>query len=216
MRKIQFSEGEHYHVFNRGVDKRLIFMDQEDVERFKKSLELFNSIEPIGSIYEQQFRRETLAKPLVRFIAYNILANHFHLILKQITEKGISKYMTRLQAGYTYYFNNKYKRSGALFQGTFKANHIDSNEYLLYVSAYVNGNHQLGKKLGGNTSKLILAHSLNEYLYEEKGICVGKSVVLEQFDSKKAYKKFMERVLEEVRDNKARHELMELETGQSV
>lgn len=60
MRKAQFSEGEHYHVYNRGVDKRSIFNDREDVERFLQCMQEFNVIEPIGSIYENSFRRESL------------------------------------------------------------------------------------------------------------------------------------------------------------
>ncbi len=205
VRKIQFAEGEHYHIFNRGVDKRLIFLDQGDAERFMKSLTLFNTVEPIGSIYEQQFRNTKPGKPLVRFVAYNMLGNHFHLILEQVSEKGISKYLNRLQAGYTYYFNNKYKRSGALFQGTFKAQHIDSNEYLLYVSAYVNLNHCLG----GSGSKLVLGNSLLEYVKGGKGMCDGKLLVLKQFTSAKEYEKFAQSVLEEIQANKARYKLLE-------
>lgn len=85
--------------------------------------------------------------------------NHlsFHFILEQISEKGIEKLMQRVGMGYAKYFNNKYKRSDSLFQGTFKAIHIDTNEYLLHLSAYINLNHKV-HELGHLVSKL---HPIN-------------------------------------------------------
>lgn len=80
---------------------------------------------------------------MVKFIAYCINPNHYHFILQQVSEKGIEKFMQRLGMGYAKYFNNRRKRSGTLFQGKFKARHIDSNEYLLHVSSYVNLNYKL-------------------------------------------------------------------------
>ena len=159
MRKAQFAEGEYYHIYNRGVDKRSIFNDHEDVDRFLQCMREFNVIEPIGSLYENSFKRGQLGgpasklsaededKPLVECIAYCLNPNHYHFILKQIVDRGIEKIMQKIGTGHTMFFNNKYERSGSLFQGRFKAVHIDSNEYLLHLSSYVNLNdraHQLG------------------------------------------------------------------------
>lgn len=117
MRKVSLTVGEIYHIFNRGVDKRKIFSDKKDLERFFTSMQIFNCIEPVGSLYEQSFLKEKEeSKPLVKFIAYNLLPNHFHFILEQIEEGGISQFMKRLLGGYTWYFNNRHKRSGSLFQ----------------------------------------------------------------------------------------------------
>jgi len=77
---------------------------------------------------------------LVEIIVYCLNPNHYHIILRQVSEGGVSKFMLKLSSGYSSYFNKKNKRSGSLFQGRFKAVHIDSNEYLLYLSAYVNKN----------------------------------------------------------------------------
>ena len=153
MRKEIFANNEFYHIFNRGNDKRNVFNDKFDFYRFLQSMHEFNLLEPIGSIYEYSFIKDEVKDRaskkgnLVNFVAYCLNPNHFHLILQQIADKGIEKFMQRLGTGYSKYFNKKYKKSGSLFQGTFKARHIDSNEYLLHLSAYVNLNnrvHRLG------------------------------------------------------------------------
>jgi len=207
MRKVNLAVGEIYHIFNRGVDKRIIFNDQKDLERFFLSMVSFNSVEPVGSLYEQSFQKDKIKKPLVNFIAYNLLPNHFHFILEQVSEGGISEFMKRLQGGYTWYFNKKHKRSGSLFQGTFKSKHIDSNEYLLHLSAYIN----LNDKLGGLAAKLGKS-SWQEYISLDKSfskICVKKDIVLDQFDSKKDYEKFSLSSLEDIKSNKDRYKELE-------
>jgi len=82
---------------------------------------------------------------LVKIIAYTINPNHYHFILQQSIDNGISTYMHKIGTSYTKYFNLKYNRSGHLFQGKFKASHINSNERLLWLSAYVNGNAEIHK-----------------------------------------------------------------------
>ena len=211
MNREKFANGEIYHVFNRGVDKRIIFLDSKDVGRFLKSMVIFNSIKPIGSLYEQSFLKEKKkSKPLVRFIAYNLLPNHFHFILEQVVEGGISEFMRRLLGGYTWYFNKRNKRSGSLFQGTFKSKHIDSNEYLLHISVYVNLNDKINT-FGGETAKLGRS-SWDEYISPDKNnenICSGKDVILGQFDSVEDYKKFAHSSLEDIRKNKERYKDLE-------
>ncbi|KKT28000.1 hypothetical protein A3G55_03380 [Candidatus Giovannonibacteria bacterium RIFCSPLOWO2_12_FULL_44_25] len=194
MRKIKFVNGEFYHICNRGVDKRKIFGNQYDIQRFSQSMEEFNTINPIGSLYESSFlndkiRAKRKAKRLVNFIAYCLNPNHYHLILEQLIENGISQFMHRLNGGYTWYFNKKYQRSGSLFQGRFKATHIDSNEYLLHVSAYVNLNFKI-HQLGGSAAKLVKS-SWEEYADDQKlGLC-KKNIILDQFNSVKEYKAFV-------------------------
>ena len=160
MRKVAFAEVEFYHIYNRGTDKRTIFSDDQDLARFMQSMKEFNTPDPIGSLYQNSFKvahqlRSSTPKlgaddnkeeRLVEIIAYCLNPNHYHFVLRQVVERGITRFMQRLGTGYTNYFNHKYERTGALFQGRFKAIHIDSNEYLLHVSAYVNLNfrvHQL-------------------------------------------------------------------------
>mgnify|MGYP001560236548 CR=1 FL=1 len=144
MRKTPFVICEFYHIYNRGTDHRDIVKDIFDRQRFLQSMIEFNAIEPIGSIYEEQFRKNSLGTPttkskpkqkLVNLIAHCLNSNHFHLILEQASDKGIEKFMQRLGGGFTRYFNEKYHRNGVLFQGKFKSIHIDSDEYLLHLSA---------------------------------------------------------------------------------
>ena len=202
-RKKDFANGEFFHIYNRGVDKRIIFLDAYDLERFFKSMLHFNSVDPVGSLYEISFNQlggETpkSEKRLVNIVAYCLNPNHFHFILEQIVDGGISEFMKRLSGGYTSYFNNRNKRSGSLFQGVFKAIHIDSNEYLLHLSAYVNLNNHV-HKLGGETPKLIESRSSWEEYTNERtnGIC-EKKIILEQFTHPSEYGEFARTSLETI------------------
>ena len=206
MRKVNFINGEYYHIFNRGVDKRDIFKDKEDIERFFQSMREFNSINPIGSIYENSFRNPlggSTAKTdkLVDFICYCLNPNHYHFILEQVSDNGIEKFMHRL-GGYTWFFNKKYDRSGSLFQGRYKAIHIDSNEYLLYLSAYTNLNDKV-HQLGGGAAKLVKS-SWSEYvddILSNNGFC-EKDIILGQFKNIDEYKSFAKEALEIIKENK--------------
>ncbi|MEK7154047.1 MAG: transposase, partial [Patescibacteria group bacterium] len=154
MRSITFETDEFYHVFNRGNNKRPIFLDEFDLLRFLQSMREFNTVEPIGSIYENFFRKKELGdsifkqQKLVDLVCYCLNPNHFHLTVKQLVDDGVRRFMHRVGTGFTKYFNQKYKTSGALFQGRYKALHVDSNEYLLHLSAYVNLNNRVHGALG--------------------------------------------------------------------
>ncbi len=187
-RRVIYAEGEHYHIFNRGVEKRDVFGDRYDIDRFLLSLRLLNTKEPIGSIYEQQFvqKKNGASDKLVDIVCYCLNPNHYHMILQQKAERGIQKFMQRLGTAYTNYFNEKYTRTGGLFQGTYKGVHIESNEQLLHTSVYVNLNNTLGRL----TPKLS-ASSWGEYVEDGgiKPLCT-KGVILEQLKSSDAYKTF--------------------------
>ncbi len=188
MRKVAFVEKEFYHIYNRGVDKRPIFSDRVDLERFFQSMCEFNTIKPIGSIFENSFNKKKgrMGKPLVQFIAYCLNPNHFHFLLTPLVEHGIEKFMQRL-GGYTKFFNERHSRSGSLFQGKFKANHINSNEYLLHASVYVNLNYKVHKLKEG--SNLFLS-SWDEYMSSHSTSICSKSIILGQFRNKREYEKF--------------------------
>jgi putative transposase len=201
-------------VFNRGVDKRKIFLDQQDLERFFQSMKEFNTLEPIGSIYENSFRKNSkLGDPiskfpkLVDFICYCLNPNHYHFILKQNIDNGIEKFMHRLGIGYTMFFNKENERSGALFQGRYKAIHIDSNEYLLHLSVYVNLNERI-HELGDSISKSISKSSWKEYVNNNfNGFC-EKDIILGQFNNLSEYKKFAENSLKFIHEKKQMKKLL--------
>ncbi|OHB09890.1 MAG: hypothetical protein A3H60_02710 [Candidatus Zambryskibacteria bacterium RIFCSPLOWO2_02_FULL_44_12b] len=202
MRDLKFAEGEVYHIYNRGVDKRSIFQTPKDMSRFFEGMDLFNNLDSIGSLERTVASRhgvstkEVLDKDrLVKFIAYCLNHNHFHFLLEQITEKGIERFMHKLGMGHSKYINAKYKRSGALFQGSFKAVHIDSNDYLLHASVYVNLNNRVHNYKHGVLTK----SSWEEYVTNNKvsNFC-KKSTVLEQFKSREDYKNFAEDTLKDI------------------
>lgn len=136
VRPVAFAQGEIFHCYNRGVDKRVIFMDQQDFIYFLKMLRNFNTCEVRGNLRLLE-NREPIEPP-VTILSYCLLPNHYHLVLRCNDDTGgISKYMQRVGGGYTMYFNQKYDRTGSLFQGKFKAKHVDSDQYLRQILAYV-------------------------------------------------------------------------------
>jgi|SRR3989344_3403528 len=208
MRKTQFVNGEFYHIYNRGVDKRNIFSSPNDLQRFFQSMNEFNVLEPIGSIYENSFSNKQLgglaskSEKLINFVAYCLNPNHYHFLLEQVAERGIEKFMHRVGTGYTRYFNDKNKRNGALFQGKFKSIHVDSNEYLLHLSAYVNLNDRV-HQLGGKASKLVGSKtSWGEYLGKTRENFCKKEIIFDQFDDIVAYKEFAENSLKDIIERK--------------
>ncbi len=194
MRTTQFAVREYFHVYNRAVDGRPIILVKQDRARFLRSMELFNVITPIGSIRDRSARdaEEKFAieqHPLVHIICYCLNPNHYHFVLEQVAEDGVKKFMHRLGTGYTKYFNDRHQRKGSLFQGPFKAIRIDSDAYLLHVSAYVNLNMRV-HRLRGNVS----VSSWEEYLGPReggggKGLC-QPSIVLDQFNGRADYERF--------------------------
>ncbi len=165
MRKESFVTGSYYHVYNRGVDKRDIFNNQKDVDRFLLSMNLFSYKTPTQSI--QIALRDSVDvgrlqdEKLVSFVMFCLNPNHFHFLLKQEVEGGISEFMKRLQGGYTKYFNEKNKRSGSLFQGKFKSSFAEKENYFELLCGYVMWNdkmHDIPQE------KLSLVYSsVNEY-----------------------------------------------------
>lgn len=194
----------YYHVYNRGVEKRDVFMDAADRQRFILSMLAFNSIDPVTSLYHANrehidlFTQQTVSKQLVEIVAYCLNQNHYHLILRQITDNGIPEFMKRLGGGYTNYFNERYERSGALFQGKYKHQHIADNTYLLYVSAYVN----LNNKVHALSSKTPVKTSWEEYTRNKTPRICSPNIVLDQFPNNAAYESFAYDALETIRENK--------------
>lgn len=209
---------EYYHVFNRGVDKRQVFNNKNDLYRFVQSLIEFNNDEPIGSIYENSFTKDKIVnanirgKKLVEVVSFCLNPNHFHLILKQESDRGIEKFMKKVGSGYTQYFNKQNKRSGILFQGRFKFIHIDSNEYLLYLINYVNLNnkiHDIPNTEPFYSSWLEYTNDgIKNLLGEHNDLC-DKEIVLSQFKSKKEYKKEAENLLSELIEQKEKQKDLE-------
>lgn len=146
-RNIEFSVGEYYHLYNRGTDKRKIFTNANEHLRFLVLMYLCNGDikVDIGDHLRQGLALSEIfqidkGKELVSIGCYCLMPNHFHILIREKTEGGISLFMQKLQTAYTMFFNKKNDRSGSLFQGTFKAKHITKDIYLKYIFAYINLN----------------------------------------------------------------------------
>jgi REP element-mobilizing transposase RayT len=190
----------YHHVFNRGVEKRVVFPTSADFERFIQCMEIFNTKDPVGSLLESRFQKENIRKKkerLVDIVCFCLNPNHFHMLLRQNADTGIAEFMRRLMGGYTRYFNIKNKRSGVLFQGKYKSIPILTNEYLLHLSAYINLNNR-AHRLGSPTTK----SSWEEYIKGGRGIC-KKDIVLSQFASRKEYQVFALETLENILEKKS-------------
>lgn len=174
-RKVPFENNEHYHVFNRGVEKRKIFLNEEDYSYFVFILDFFNTKQQVVNSRFHYRGRTSINKPkdkLVEIISYCLMPNHYHFFLRQVDDGGISKFLQKVMTGYTMYFNKKYKRSGVLFQGKTKSNHVNEDKYLQYLKMYIELNpldlFESGWKEKGVKNKKKAKKFLEEYKWKSK------------------------------------------------
>lgn len=146
-RMYSFSPEEYYHIYSRGTEKRLIFIDESDYRRFVELLFLCNGSKPVDSRkYKGLSFAECVDKigknkeNLVYIGAYCFMPNHFHLLVKERDPVGISIFMRKLLTAYSMYFNTKYERKGRLFESSYQSRHVDYDEYLKYLFAYIHLN----------------------------------------------------------------------------
>jgi|SRR3989344_5372708 len=140
-----FVNGSYYHIYNRGVEKRKTFLGKKDYLRFLETLNFYRvSPQPMKL---SDFRRGVVKYKkidnqiqTIKIFCYCLMPNHFHLLIQQMADKGISDFMRKVTDSYTRYFNTKYERVGSLFQGSFKAKLIENDEYLLQLSKYIHRN----------------------------------------------------------------------------
>jgi len=146
-RNIIFSIDEFYHIYNRGTEKRIIFLDEYDNNRFTLLLYLCNCPDRVdlsdllrqGLSLHEIFKEERI-DTLVDIGAWCLMPNHFHLLIKEKMENGVAIFMQKLLTSYSMYFNFKYHRKGSLFEGPFKARHLDYDQYLKYQFTYIHLN----------------------------------------------------------------------------
>lgn len=155
MRRIPLADGEYYHIYNRGVEKRTIFGSRADYERFLFDLYALNDRRPFlnsqyhyrGSTSIERLATRTRTGgvgqqriALVDLVCFCLMPNHYHLLLRQRGDDGVSLFMQKIGTAYTMYFNEKYQRSGVLFQGKYKAIHVPRDRYFLPLSRYIHLN----------------------------------------------------------------------------
>ncbi len=209
-RKEDFFTGEYYHIYNRGVDKRTVFEDKQDFYQFLEMLKYFNSEESFGGLkmskYPKNLKHRGKTSVLVEVVAFCLLPNHFHLILKQKKEGGISKFMQKVGTGYAMYFNKKNQRTGALFGGKFKSKHVKTDKYLDYLSVYVNLNFKVHKIKEDKNKEQNYRSSYFDYIGKAKsGYLDIENASKEVLDmSPEEYRKFAELKIQGIVKNRER------------
>ncbi len=136
---------ELYHVLNRGVEKRQIFLDNQDRARFVHDMYEFNDTAPAsntwrgasGGMFELRTRT---SERIVEIHGWCLMGNHYHLLLSEVVEGGLTRFLRKLNVGYAMYFNARYKRVGTLFQGRTKKIRINSDAYFLHILNYIHLN----------------------------------------------------------------------------
>lgn len=213
MRKEPFGLGDYVHVYNRGNRKQPIVKDNNDRLRFLKYLYYFNTKVTPPNPFRQLMKSDFNSwpddwqprKPIVKILCFALLDNHFHLLIKEVVVGGIALFMQRLGTGMTNYFNTKYQESGRLFQGAYKARVVSNDEYLKYLSVYIQIKNIFEKyphgfeKALGEFDKAFdwaaqhpfssLPHSLAIYKNRPTSI-IDKDILHEVFPNENTYKEF--------------------------
>jgi putative transposase len=224
-RRVPFAIGEWYHCFSRGIDKRIVFVDRDDFRRFQQLLYLANDIAPINrdNFYHRshdEMFRVPHSKQLVAVGGYCLMRNHPHLLLQELVEGGISKYMHKVGTGYAMYFNVKNQRIGNLMVKPFRSKHVDDDVYLRHVVQYIHLNpaevFEHGWKKGIVKNDRHLEEKLREYEF---------SSMMDYFGEMRAERAILDRKAMEmisdgmpplrtiIRESQAYYEEMEKEYG---
>lgn len=201
-RKVPLIEGEYYHIFNRSINKEPILSTTKDCKRATAALNFYMYKNPPVRLSHFLARgpdkRKEIIKNLeenypriVEIIAYCFMPNHFHLLLKQVQDRGISTFISLFQNSYTRYFNTKYQRDGHLFKGQFKAVRIEDDEQLLHLTRYIHLNPYSSFVVRDLTQlENYSFSSLPEYLGNKQGFC-HKKIVIDKFRNIEDFKNFV-------------------------
>lgn len=205
MRKVELVNGCFYHIYNRGVDKRDIFMNERDHCRFIQYLYEFNNTRSVhvrGATSPTSHKK--IGERIVEIICFILIPNHFHFIVRQLIDNGISKFMQKLETGHAMFFNKKYDRTGRLFEGHFKAKLIKTDEYLMHLSRYIHLNcldliepgwKEKGVRDWDRVNKFLESYKWSSYLdYIGKNNfpdIINKGPLNEYFKSSEEYKKYI-------------------------
>ncbi len=200
-RKVVFANDEIYHVFNRGVEKRSTFTTKRELDRGVQTLDFYRFADLLLKLskfltlpeeekekFIQNIKRDH--KKLIEIVCYCLMPNHFHFLLKQKLGNGISTFTSNFTNSYTKYFNTRHERLGPLFEGVFKAVHIESDEQLIHVSRYIHLNPVSSFLIGPEQLESYAWSSYPEYLGLSNQNIADKEIVLDFFHSKKKYKQF--------------------------
>ncbi|MDD5739031.1 MAG: transposase [Candidatus Pacebacteria bacterium] len=242
MRKEEFSVGDYIHVYNRGNRKQNIFIDEKDMWRFLQGLRFFNdshsSTNALRNILQERRKKWLISDtnqflrmpesvfqvgwpkdwpekdPLVKILCYCLMPNHFHLLLQEIREGGISKFMQKLGIGYTNYFNLRHRETGKVFQGGYKCRTVRENQfYLEYLSVYIQVKNVLELFPGGieealkdidkafEFAEIYKFSSFPDFIGKRESLIIEKDILGDIFPTPEDYKKFAKEIIESKKYN---------------
>lgn len=225
MRKVKLIPNFYYHICNRSNDERPIFLDERDYVRFLFFILFYQAPVTFYNIGRQtsHFVRHSMfnipsdvlqkvtTTRRVELNLFAIMPNHFHLLIQGKTEGGISLYLQRLQNGYAKYFNTKYKKQGHLFQGSFRAIPVETDEQLLYLSAYIHRNPRELKEWQDKEEKYPWSSYQDLVKKNRWGELLKPNIILEQFSSADGYNEFIKTSTAKLEQRKSPRENLHLE-----
>ncbi len=195
----KIAPGEYYHIFTRGTRRQILHHDNADYVRMIYYILHMQSIAPLGKskinvstfdpklgfiINESLFER-IIQTRAVEVVAFSIMPNHTHLLVRELVEGSIARYMQRIGTAYTKYFQKKYGVEGHIFQGRYGARHVTDNTYLTHLSAYIHKNPSELNAWNKNYFEYPWS-SLQDYTKENRwGGLLAPEVILDQFDGTK-------------------------------
>lgn len=175
----------YYHIYNRGVNKRRIFIDNEDYTVFLNLLKRYLSNTPIK---DNKGREYTSLFDRIELLSFCLMPNHYHILIYQKDSLAITSLLRSVATSYTMYFNKKYKRVGPLFQDRYKASLVSNDAYLMHISRYIHLNHKDYKNWEFS--------SYPYYLREKNASWVRPDRILELFSNTQEYIDFSDDYIE--------------------
>ncbi len=198
----EYEVGGYYHIYNRGVEKRDIFVDAQDYHKFIGYLKMYlTTPDPQGLSLRDESGRSICPSHQnnnfcedISLLAYCLMPNHFHLLIKQNSERGMALFMHSIITKYVMYFNRRYKRVGGLFQGRYKCVRIESENQFIGISKYIHRNplpeHPSGSDLEGLSDYKYSSYGNYLRLFQQSWI--KPEDILCYYPTPKAYKDFVE------------------------
>jgi putative transposase len=198
--RVPLVNNEYYHVFNRGIARMPVFLSKADYQQALLTLKFYQVVNPPMKLSRfkelPQEQRVAIWQTLsmmpkrVEIVTFTFMPNHFHFLLKQTHEKGISSFLSEFTNSYTRFFNIKYERSGPMYQGLFKAVRVESDEQLIHLSRYIHINAVVGLVILENELFSYPWSSLPYYCSDGRSF-VNSESVLKFFSSIDDYKNFL-------------------------
>lgn len=208
MRNLKISPDEHYHIFNRGINKQVIFHNHDDYSRFLFLIFYFQMEARVTHVSREvkEFKKfcvgqssalatsadQVTGRRLVEIVAFCVMPNHFHLMVRELEEGGMATYMQRVLTAYSKYYNTKYERTGHVFQGPYRAVHIEDDIQTKHLSAYIHRNPRELQKWFGKETKYPWSSYQDFIGINRWGDFITPGIILGEFKDKKHYKRFVE------------------------